>query len=61
MQREPADAVERMLLMSCNEGSNAALIFAALLGRVTVVCGAVDTQDASKSFPPSWIDFFQDS
>jgi hypothetical protein len=49
-----------MLLMGCNEGSNAALIFVPPFGRFTVVCRAVYAQDASESFPPSRLDFFQD-
>lgn len=60
MQREPANAVKRVLLVNSNEGSNAALITASLLGWFAVVCRTVYAQDASESLPPSRLDFFQD-
>lgn len=49
-----------MLLVGRNKGSNAALIFVPLFGRFTVVYSTVYVQGASESFPPPWLDFFQD-
>lgn len=59
MQCQPLDAVERMLLVGCNEGSNAAFVFILLFGWLTVVSSAVYAQGASELFPPSWLDFIQ--
>jgi len=49
-----------MLLVSCNEGSNAALIFVPPFGWLTVVSRTAYPQNASKLFSPPWLDFFQD-
>jgi hypothetical protein len=60
MQGQSANTVEWVLLVDCNEGSYAALIFVSLLVWCPVVRRTVDMQDASKLAAPSWLDFFQD-
>jgi hypothetical protein len=61
MEGKSPNTVERVLGMGGTQCRNVLLVFGALLGRRAVVGRTVDTQDASKSFPPSWLDFFQDS
>jgi hypothetical protein len=61
VQRQSPDTVERVLSVSNTECRNVLLVLGALFGWRAVVGRTVDTQGASKSLSPSWLDFFQDS
>ena len=59
MQSQSANPVVGVFLVGCDEEGDASLVFVTLLAWLTVVSGAVYAQDASKSFTPSRLDFFQ--
>ena len=61
MQREPADAVKRVLGVCGEQCSNILRILGVLLSRGAVVARPADSQNSGESFPPSRLDFFQDS
>jgi hypothetical protein len=60
MDCQPFDAVERMLLVSGQYGRNVCRVLASLFAWSPVVARPAYGKDASKMFPPSWLDFFQD-
>jgi hypothetical protein len=60
MDGKPFYTVERVFLVGCNKGSNAALVFGLLCDCGAVIMRAAQSQHACEMFPPSRLDFLQD-
>jgi hypothetical protein len=60
MQRQPTNAVKRVLGMHCEQCSNRFDVFSSLFARSSVVACSTNAQYPCELVSPSWLDFFQD-